>query len=99
LNIEKFKYDPKVEVFLVSFFAGGAGLNLQEATFGFLLDQWWNPAKENQAKDRIYRMDSYKLHPDVFFYRFYANDSVDSSVERIKNRKQEIYAQVFSTVN
>jgi SNF2 family DNA or RNA helicase len=45
-----------VKVFLISLKAGGVGLNLAEANSVFLMDPWWNPAIEQQAIDRVYRL-------------------------------------------
>ncbi|MFO5197508.1 C-terminal helicase domain-containing protein, partial [Salmonella enterica subsp. enterica serovar Typhimurium] len=44
------------DAFLISLKAGGTGLNLTRASYVFHLDPWWNPATENQATDRAYRM-------------------------------------------
>ncbi|WP_207810258.1 MULTISPECIES: C-terminal helicase domain-containing protein, partial [unclassified Pseudomonas] len=46
----------KVPLFLISLKAGGVGLNLTEADTVIHYDPWWNPATENQATDRAYRI-------------------------------------------
>ena len=54
--IRRFRHDPKHTVLLLSYGAGAVGLNLQFSQYVFLFDRWWNPAKENQATDRLHRM-------------------------------------------
>ena len=54
--IERFKSGDEHKVLAMSLRAGGLGLNLQEASYVFHLDRWWNPAVERQAEDRSHRM-------------------------------------------
>lgn len=70
MALEEFRTNPKVTVFLTSLRAGGVGLNLTEANQVFLMDPWWNvtlslaflpqPAIEQQAIDRVYRLGQTK---------------------------------------
>lgn len=55
-----FQNNGNVRVFLISLKAGGTGLNLTEADYVYLVDPWWNPAVENQAIDRVYRIGQNK---------------------------------------
>ena len=55
-EINRFKEDPDVGVFLMSLKAGALGLNLTVARRVILTDPWWNPATEDQATDRVYRI-------------------------------------------
>ena len=55
-TIEQFRDDPSKHVLLMSYGAGGVGLNLQFASYVFLLDRWWNPAVEDQAINRAHRI-------------------------------------------
>ncbi|MEE8398283.1 MAG: DEAD/DEAH box helicase, partial [Desulfobacterales bacterium] len=74
-------------VFLISLKAGGLGLNLTEANYAFLLDPWWNPAVENQAIDRCYRIGQ---ENPVTAYRFITKDSIEEKVMALKQAKQDI---------
>ena len=54
--MRKFKTDSSRKVMVLSVMAGGHGFNLQEASYVFHFDQWWNPAVEHQAEDRSHRL-------------------------------------------
>lgn len=55
-QLDKFKNDPKCEVFVASLQAAGVGVDLVSASVVIHYDRWWNPAKENQATDRVHRI-------------------------------------------
>ena len=59
-KVQHFQNNEEVRVFLISLKAGGTGLNLTEADYVYLVDPWWNPAVENQAIDRSYRIGQTK---------------------------------------
>jgi superfamily II DNA or RNA helicase len=79
-------------VFLISLKAGGAGLNLAEADYCFLLDPWWNPATEAQAVDRAHRIGQTRT---VIVYRLVAKDTIEQKVMALKQRKAELVAGVM----
>jgi SNF2 family DNA or RNA helicase len=54
--VERFQADAGPPVFVLSLKAGGTGLNLTRANHVFHFDRWWNPAVENQATDRAFRI-------------------------------------------
>ena len=54
-RLEKFATDPECKVFVCSLLAGGLGIDLTSASVCIHFDRWWNPAKENQATDRLHR--------------------------------------------
>ncbi|MCM2278861.1 MAG: DEAD/DEAH box helicase [Oligoflexia bacterium] len=54
-RLELFSRDPECKVFLCSLLAGGLGIDLTSASVCIHFDRWWNPAKENQATDRLHR--------------------------------------------
>ncbi|WP_207863448.1 C-terminal helicase domain-containing protein, partial [Pseudomonas sp. 71_D] len=64
----------KVPLFLISLKAGGTGLNLTAADTVIHFDPWWNPATENQATDRAYRIGQEK---PVFVYKMIARGTVE----------------------
>lgn len=74
-------------LFFISLKAGGTGLNLNEASYVFLLDPWWNPAVENQAVDRCHRLGQQQ---PVTVYRFITRDSIEEKVADLKAAKKEI---------
>jgi superfamily II DNA or RNA helicase len=55
-RLERFANDPDCKVFVCSLLAGGLGIDLTAASVCIHLDRWWNPAKENQATDRLHRI-------------------------------------------
>jgi len=91
--IKNFKEHNEPTVFLISLKTGGTGLNLTEASYVFLLDPWWNPAVENQAVDRCYRMGQNK---PVFVYRFITKGSIEEKVSELKALKKEMGNKVIS---
>lgn len=80
-------------VFFISLKAGGLGLNLTEASYVFLLDPWWNPAVENQAIDRCYRIGQ---ENPVTVYRFITEDSVEEAVSKLQEMKNAMEKAVIS---
>ena len=89
--IEGFK-NGEVPVFLISLKAGGAGLDLTEADYVFVLDPWWNPAVEARALDRTHRIGQRKT---VMVYRLVAEDTIEQKVMELKERKAALFAQVI----
>lgn len=81
-SVEHFQADDACRVFLISLKAGGTGLNLTAADYVFLVDPWWNPAVEEQAIDRCYRIGQDKK---VFAYRMICKDTIE---EKIINHQQ-----------
>ncbi|MPY66111.1 DEAD/DEAH box helicase [Deinococcus sp. SDU3-2] len=77
----------EVPVFLISLKAGGVGLNLTAADTVIHLDPWWNPAAENQATDRAYRIGQDK---PVFVYKLIAAGSVEERILDLQGRKSAL---------
>ncbi|GAA5994527.1 uncharacterized protein JCM10292_002114 [Rhodotorula paludigena] len=82
-----FKSDPACEVLLVSLRAGGVGLNLTAGRRVYLMEPFWNPAVENQAVDRIYRLGQTKPVQTV---RFVMKDTIETNMLKIQQRKMEL---------
>jgi len=89
--IEEFK-SGTAPVFLISLKAGGFGLNLTEADYVFLLDPWWNPAREEQAIDRTHRIGQ---HKNVMVYRLVAADTIEEKVLALQQRKAHLFDAVI----
>jgi SNF2 family DNA or RNA helicase len=74
-------------VLLISLKAGGTGLNLTAADHVFLLDPWWNPAVEDQAKDRAHRIGQER---PVMVYRMVAKDTVEERILALQDKKRQL---------
>ena len=79
-------------VFLISLKAGGTGLNLTQADTVIHFDPWWNPAVENQATDRAYRIGQDK---PVFVYKLIMADSIEQKVFTMQQQKQALVDALF----
>ncbi|ALO43866.1 DEAD/DEAH box helicase [Pseudoalteromonas phenolica] len=80
-------------VFLISLKAGGTGLNLTQADTVIHFDPWWNPAVENQATDRAYRIGQDK---PVFVYKLIMADSIEQKVFTMQQQKQALVDALFN---
>ncbi|MGE1155082.1 SNF2-related protein [Pseudomonas kitaguniensis] len=76
--------DGKTPLFLISLKAGGTGLNLTAADTVIHYDPWWNPAVENQATDRAYRIGQDK---PVFVYKMIARGTVEEKIQALQAEK------------
>ncbi len=83
-------------VFLISLKAGGAGLNLTAADTVIHVDPWWNPAVENQATDRAYRIGQNK---PVFVYKLVAAGTVEEKIQAMQRDKQALADTLFEQSN
>ena len=79
----------EVPVFLISLKAGGRGLNLTAADTVIHYDPWWNPAAEDQATDRAYRIGQDK---PVFVYKLIAANTVEERILDLQRRKGSLSA-------
>ncbi len=83
----------KAPVFLLSLKAGGTGLNLTAADTVIHYDPWWNPAVENQATDRAYRIGQDK---PVFVYKIIVEEGIEEAIEVLKARKAALADALFA---
>ena len=90
--IEKFTKG-EAKVFLISLKAGGVGLNLVEADTVIHYDPWWNPAVENQATDRAYRIGQNKA---VFVYKLLIENSIEEKILELQKKKEAISNGIYS---
>ena len=91
--VENFNNDPNIPIFLISLKAGGTGLNLTGADYVIHYDPWWNPAVEDQATDRAYRIGQTKK---VFVYRLITKNTVEEKIQKLKSRKRNLVDSVIS---
>ena len=89
--VEQFQQG-QTPVFLISLKAGGAGLNLTAADTVIHVDPWWNPAVENQATDRAYRIGQDK---PVFVYKLVAEGTVEEKIQAMQAQKQALADALF----
>jgi len=81
-------------VFLISLKAGGVGLNLTQADYVYIVDPWWNPAVENQAIDRTYRIGQ---HKNVVAVRLICPDTVEEKIMEMQAHKRELVTDLVKT--
>lgn len=81
-------------VFILSLRAGGTGLNLTAATHVFHYDRWWNPAVENQATDRAYRIGQTRK---VQVYKFICGGTLEERIDQLIDSKRELAENVIGT--
>ena len=93
-KVEEFQTNSKVRVFLISLKAGGTGLNLTEADYVYLVDPWWNPAVENQAIDRCYRIGQKK---NVVAVRLICPDTIEEKIMKLQESKKDLVNDLIKT--
>ena len=90
--VERFQEDEHAPpVFLLSLKAGGTGLNLTRANHVIHFDRWWNPAVENQATDRAFRIGQTK---NVQVRKFVCAGTLEERISDMIEAKREIAEQV-----
>ena len=85
--VEKFQSDNRFKIFILSLKAGGVGLNLTAANHVIHYDLWFNPAVENQATDRAFRIGQTKK---VTVHRFITKNSFEEKIDKMIKAKQEL---------
>jgi len=93
-SVNNFQNNENLRVFLISLKAGGTGLNLTAADYVYILDPWWNPAVENQAIDRCYRIGQNK---NVFAYRMICKNTVEEKIMNLQAKKTKIASDIIQT--
>ena len=92
--VKSFQENDAVRVFLISLKAGGTGLNLTEADYVYLVDPWWNPAVENQAIDRCYRIGQKK---NVIAVRLICPHTVEEKIMTLQKTKRKLANDLIQT--
>ena len=85
--VRQFQEDETVPFFVLSLKAGGAGLNLTAASHVIHFDRWWNPAVENQATDRAFRIGQTK---NVLVHKFVCRGTVEDKIDQMIEAKQKL---------
>ncbi len=93
--VERFQHDPDAPpFFLLSLKAGGTGLTLTRANHVFHIDRWWNPAVEDQATDRAFRIGQRRA---VQVHKFVCIGTVEERIHEMIERKKAVAEQVVGT--
>ncbi len=92
--VDRFQSPDGPDLFILSVKAGGTGLNLTRANRVFHFDRWWNPAVEDQATDRAFRIGQTK---DVHVHKFVCVGTVEEKIDEMIERKREIAEEVVGT--
>ena len=91
--VKRFQDDPAVPFFVLSVKAGGSGLNLTAASHVVHFDRWWNPAVEDQATDRAYRIGQ---HRNVLVHKLVCRGTVEERIDRLIEDKQALARGVLT---
>lgn len=92
--VERFQNDDEPMIFLLSLKAAGTGLNLTAANHVIHVDRWWNPAVENQATDRAFRIGQTK---NVQVRKFICVGTLEERIDEMIERKQALAESVVGT--
>jgi superfamily II DNA or RNA helicase len=90
--VRRFQEDESVPFFLLSLQAGGSGLNLTAASHVIHFDRWWNPAVENQATDRAFRIGQSK---NVLVNKFVCRGTVEEKIDALIQSKQHLSQELL----
>jgi len=92
--VDRFQQDERVPFIVLSLKAGGTGLNLTAANHVVHFDRWWNPAVENQATDRAFRIGQQRK---VLVHKFVCRGTVEERIDALIAGKRELADQVLSS--
>ena len=90
--VKRFQEDEQTPFFVLSLKAGGAGLNLTAASHVIHFDRWWNPAVENQATDRAFRIGQQR---NVLVHKFVCRGTVEDRIDQLIEAKQQLVKDVL----
>jgi superfamily II DNA or RNA helicase len=90
--VRRFQEDENIPFFVLSLKAGGAGLNLTAASHVIHFDRWWNPAVENQATDRAFRIGQTK---NVLVHKFICRGTVEDKIDQMIESKKQLAGDVL----
>ena len=94
LMISAFQKSIGPSAFILSLKAGGTGLNLTRANHVFHFDRWWNPAVENQATDRAFRIGQKK---NVIVHKFICAGTLEEKIDALMSRKQMLTNEIVGS--
>ncbi|MFA6118418.1 MAG: DEAD/DEAH box helicase [Parachlamydiales bacterium] len=92
LEIKRFKEDPNCQVFIASLLAAGVGIDLSNASIVIHYDRWWNPAKENQATDRVHRIGQNR---GVQVFKLVSKNTIEEHIHNIIEKKKYLIEETI----
>ena len=90
--VDQFQRDDGPPFFVLSLKAGGTGLNLTQASHVVHFDRWWNPAVENQATDRAFRIGQ---HRNVLVHKFVCRGTIEERIDTLIDEKAQLAADIL----
>ncbi len=90
-QLRRFREDPACEVFVASLLAAGVGIDLTVASIVIHYDRWWNPAKENQATDRVHRIGQNR---GVQVFKLVTKDTIEEHIHSMIERKKGLIEDI-----
>ncbi len=91
--VERFNGEEYIPYMVLSLKAGGVGLNLTAANHVVHFDRWWNPAVENQATDRVFRIGQTK---NVMVHKFVTKGTIEEKIDAMLRDKQKLAGDILS---
>ncbi|MFZ2956073.1 MAG: DEAD/DEAH box helicase [Candidatus Ozemobacteraceae bacterium] len=91
--VDRFQNDETVPFFVLSLKAGGVGLNLTAAAHVIHFDRWWNPAVENQATDRAFRIGQKK---NVLVHKFVCRGTIEERIDALLTSKKSMSEEILA---
>lgn len=92
--VEKFQSDAYIPYLVISVKAGGTGLNLTKANHVIHFDRWWNPAVEDQATDRAFRIGQKK---NVLVHKFVCANTIEEKIDELIEAKKNLQDEIIGT--
>ena len=91
--VRRFNSGQHERILLASLLAGGVGIDLTGASVVVHYDRWWNPAKENQATDRVHRMGQRRF---VQVFKLVTRNSIEERINELIQRKIALFEEVVA---
>lgn len=93
-ELRRFREDPKCMVFVASLLAAGVGIDLTVASIVIHYDRWWNPAKENQATDRVHRIGQNR---GVQVFKLVTKKTIEEHIHAMIEKKKGLLEEIIGT--
>jgi len=90
--VDQFQRDDGPPFFVLSLKAGGTGLNLTQASHVLHFDRWWNPAVENQATDRAFRIGQKR---GVLVHKLVCRGTIEERIDAMLEEKQSLSRELL----
>lgn len=90
-QVKRFQTDPTCEVFVGSLQAAGVGIDLTAASVVIHYDRWWNPAKENQATDRVHRLGQNR---GVSVFKLVTKNTIEEHIHNLIEKKKDLITNI-----